>query len=245
MRNLFFKNPYRELEKKLGYSFKHRKLMEEALTHPSRKCEGASIDNQRLEFLGDAVLALVTSEYLYEKYSDLDEGKLTAMRIQMINTKALVKIGSIIEIGKHLILGKGERESDGANKPSNIADVVESLIGAVYLDGGLKAVRKVFEKLFVPNISIAPENQFVDNFKGLLQLHTQRKYHENPQYCLLESYGPPHAMEFLVEVRVCGKPLGKGKARTKREAEQRAAREALSRLGENLCNLEKGTYKSR
>jgi ribonuclease-3 len=233
MRKLFFNRPYRELEKKLGHKFKNSVLLEEALTHSSRKAEGASFDNQRMEFLGDAVLALVTSEHLYEKYPDCDEGKLTAMRIQMINAKALITIGNALEVSKYIILGKSERESGGEKKLSNIADVVEAIIGAIYLDGGLKSARKIFSKLFLPNLNVIPEDHFVDNFKGLLQFKVQKKCHENPQYHIVETFGPPHAMEFLVEVKICGKFFGKGRGKTKREAEQKAAHEALLKLGEN------------
>ncbi len=152
------------------------------------------------------------------------------MRVQMINAKALVTIGELLEISKYLLLGKSERETGGEKKASNIADAVEAIIGAAYLDGKLNAARKIFEKVFVPNINLIPEDHFVDNFKGLLQTKVQKKLHVNPQYHLLETHGPPHAMEFVVEVRINEKVFGKGKGKTKREAEQQAAKEALAKF---------------
>lgn len=228
----FFHNPYRPLEKLLGYSFRKKELLATALLHRSYRyeSEGVRNDNQRLEFLGDAALGIVSGDYLYRAYPELEEGPLTLLRSRLTSGKALARIGSSINLGAAIKLGKGEQASGGHQRDSNITDALEAVLGAAYLDGDLKAVRKIFKTLFVPLIAIHPEDGWHDNPKGQLQVISQRRWKTNPAYRLVSRSGPPHASVFTVEAVISGKVSGTGKGTNKREAEQAAAQQALQNL---------------
>ena len=230
----YIHNQYTKLESSLGYSFRNKDTLATALMHSSFKFESQTIkqDNQRLEFLGDAVLSLIVSDYLMKKFPAFAEGKLTTLRTQFTSGKALAMIGKKIDLGDQLKLGKGERRSGGDKRASNIEDAMEAIMGAAYLDGGLKAVNKIFLKLFVPMVEISPESSLKINPKGRLQEITQRKWGMNPVYHVLSEKGLPHSKTFVVEVLINSKPAGKGKGSSKREAEEVAASMAIEKLQE-------------
>lgn len=228
----FFHNPYRALEIKLGYAFRSRALLAMALMHRSYRYEATGIDadNQRLEFLGDSAFGLVASEYLFKAHETLQEGSLTCLRSRMTSGKALAQIGRSIGLGEYLKLGKGERMSGGQQRASNITDAMEAILGAAYLDRGLKAVEKIFHKLFVPLIEIEPDDAWSDNPKGQLQVVAQRRWQANPRYQIVRQDGPSHSKIFTVHAIVGGSHQGTGRGATKREAEQQAAASALRQL---------------
>lgn len=225
-------NPYRQLEKKLGYRFRRRRHLETALTHPSFCCEapltGLS-DNQRLEFLGDAALGLVASAHLFEQFPVQQEGELTRRRSRLCNRKMLAEIAAKIGLGAFLRLGRGEEHSGGRARPSTLGDAMEAVLGAAYLDGGLKAVNKIFSRLFAPALA-EPAADASDNPKGALQEYCQRVWKINPEYRLMAESGPAHARAFTVGVWVRGRRLAAANGPNKREAESRAALEALRKL---------------
>jgi ribonuclease III len=225
-------SPYRQLEKKLGYSFRRMRFLETALMHPSFRFEtkDADADNQRLEFLGDSVLNFVSAEYLFKRFPDLDEGAMTSLRSRLTSGEALAKVAARLEFGKYLKLGKGELKTGGQNRASNLADGLEALIAAAYLDGGMKAVVGIFQRLFVPVFDISPGDNWADNPKGELQQITQNAWNTNPSYCLVSQEGPSHDKRFTIEVRIKGKPFGRMVAASRRDAERRAAAETIALL---------------
>ncbi len=227
------RSPYRKLEDDIGYSFSKVARLEGALTHRSFRFEASDvgIDNQRAEFLGDAVLGMVTAEYLYEKFEDKDEGVLTSLRSQITSGKALAALARDIHLGDHIRLGKGEEQSGGRRRPSNLADALEAVLGAAYLDGGIKAVQKIFRKIFVPSLERLSGDVWAENPKGRLQDWAQRRWRSSPWYHVSGKEGPPHAVIFTVEAVVGNKVLGVGRGRNKREAETRAAIAALKHVG--------------
>ena len=226
------KNPYRELEKNLGYRFRRRKQLEAALTHRSHRFEqpGIDSDNQRLEFLGDAALNLVVGEYLYREFTDLDEGALTQLRSRVTSAAALSVLGRAVGIGEHLRLGRGERMSGGAERESNLEDALEAIVGAAYVERGLPAVEKIFRRLFVPMLDDVLAATHSGNPKGDLQEHCQRLWKESPRYVVTAETGPGHARRYVVEVRVGERVLGSAEGANKRTAEAAAAAAAMAAL---------------
>lgn len=226
------RNPYRELEKKLGYRFRRRRHLEAALTHRSYRYEAPDItvDNQRLEFLGDAALGLVAGAQLFERFPDCEEGDLTRMRSRLTNTKTLARIASSIQLGEHLLLGRGEQQSGGHKRTSNLGDALEAVLGAAYLDGGVKAVSRIFDKLFGGEIEATGADRWQDNPKGALQEVSQRTWRTSPRYHLVKEEGPAHARHFTVEVVISGNVLATGHGTSKRDAETDAATQALHRI---------------
>ena len=165
------RRPYKELEQQLGYRFRRVGFLKTALMHRSYRFENAGVseDNQRLEFLGDAVLGCLSAGFLYDKHADHDEGKLTSFRSQITSGKALAECAGGLDLGRFLMIGTGEINSGGRERSSNLADALEAIIGAAYLDGGMKAARKVFNRLFVPMIDRLDGDVWADNPKGKLQ----------------------------------------------------------------------------
>lgn len=221
-----------DLEARLGYRFEQRELLERALTHSSRAHEAGDPgrDNERLEFLGDAVLGLVVAELLMERHPDVPEGNLSRARARLVNTRSLDAHARALELDLHLRLGRGELRSGGRDKPSILANVFEAVLGALYLDGGLGAVRTLVEREFAG--AIANADQPLPDPKTHLQEQLQAKGEEVPGYTTTATHGPDHARVFEVEVQVGERVLGTGKGSSKREAEQEAARHALAALGE-------------
>ena len=230
LRNML-RSPYRELEKALGYRFRRRALLEMALTHPSFRHEtrGADADNQRLEFLGDAVLGLVVANHLFATHDTADEGALTELRSSLTNTRALARLAQGIELGRHLRLGHGEQQSGGAHRTTTLADALEAVLGAAFCDGGLKAVQKIFRHLFQPLFE-KPVQAWTENPKGALQELFQKTWKSNPVYRVTREAGPAHDRLYTMDVLRGHEVIGTGTGANKRTAEIEAARCALERL---------------
>ncbi len=223
------------LQQKIEYSFKNEELLREALTHPSYGYElrRAAPDNQRLEFLGDAVLQLTITDLLFRLFPNLSEGELTVLRARLVNRERLANLAQTIELQSQLILGRGEEASGGRDRTSNLADAIESVFGAVFCDGGWSEAKRVIERLFVPLIENLDISNFPENPKGELQEKLQQEGAEPPQYICFSESGPPHARQFEVSVQWQGKELGKGSGSSKKEAEIRAAAMALTALAQS------------
>jgi ribonuclease-3 len=222
-----------EVEERLRYRFKNRALLDEAFCHRSYVGENPLLlvkSNERLEFLGDAVLALIVSGYLFEKYPELAEGKLTQKRAQLVEKRALVRYANKLQVFHYLHLSKGE-ESLQRKKDSIYADLFEAILGAIYLDGGLNQAQKFFFTHFteeMESILNSPER----DWKGRLQELIQSRSGEVPTYETVETKGPDHARTFVVVAKLAGKEIGKGEGASKKEAEKIAAKEALILLEE-------------
>ncbi len=220
----------KELEGKLGYQFQNGRLLTQALTHSSYVNEhhmSRLADYERLEFLGDAVLEIVTSEFLFHRYPKNPEGELTRMRASIVCEPTLAFCTRELELGRYLLLGKGEAQTGGRERKSVLSDVLEALIGAIYLDGGF-ASAKEFVHRFVLN-DIEHKQLFYDS-KTILQEVVQANFGEGLGYCLLAEEGPDHDKKFIVEARIDEEPWGTGCGRTKKSAEQEAAYETLLML---------------
>jgi ribonuclease-3 len=225
-------NSYASLEKALGYRFRDPELLTEALTHPSRANEaaGGAVDNQRLEFFGDSILAFLVSHLLFSSFPVAREGELTRMRSALVDEANLARVAAELGLGDCLFLGKGEEKSGGRAKRSILADAFEALLAAVYLDGGIAAARKVVGKYFADSAAAAPAGIFTRDYKTELQEVAQARFAAVPVYELLAAEGPDHARSFSVRVLLNGKPAGAGHGSSKKDAQQAAAREALSVL---------------
>ena len=231
--------PISELEAAIGYTFKNQDIIKEALTHSSyyneMKGKGYRVSyNERLEFLGDSVLSITVSSYLFEKYRQKQEGDLTKIRAAVVCEKALSKFASAIELGSYMYLGHGEIMNNGRHRPSITADAFEALLAAIYLDSG-ESFTEV-EKFLLPFVSaeiehISENGLFID-YKTALQQVVQQASGEILEYVLIGEEGPDHNKQFMVEARLNSNVIGRGAARTKREAEQHAAREALVLFGQ-------------
>jgi ribonuclease III len=233
MIGLFKQNPYRDLEKVLGYRFRSKECLAQAFLHRSFRFENgtdAGVDNQRLEFLGDAVLGLISAAFLFEHFPDRDEGFLTAARSRLTSGAALTRLAKRIDLGQRLKLGKGEEQTGGRQRPSNLADTLEAILGAAFQDGGLKAADAIFRHLFVPHLETGADTEADANPKGRLQQICQQRWKMSPGYRLISEDGPRHAREFRVEVHADGHILGQGQGASKRAAETAAAQEALLKL---------------
>ena len=234
MIRLFNKNPYRALERELGYRFRSKAQLEAAFLHRSYRFENGTdtgADNQRLEFLGDAVLGLVAAAYLFGRFPGQDEGDLTAARSRLTSGAALAKLAKRIDLGVWLKLGKGEERTGGRSRASNLADALEAVLGAAFEDGGIQAVETIFQRLFVPPLApdVAGEAE-EENPKGRLQQICQQRWKTPPVYSVQSEAGPLHAREFRVDVMAGKRLLGRGQGGSKRAAETAAAREALALL---------------
>ena len=216
----------------LGIVFKDHAKLEQALYHRSYLNEAPEDveSNERLEFLGDAVLGLVISERLFKDYPDLSEGKLSQIRALLVRWDALARAAERIELGEYLVLGKGEEMSGGRKRPSNLAGGLEALIGAAYIDGGLRVAQKLVLRLLKPDLEEIAAQGFSADSKSELQHVAQTRWRHIPQYALISSEGPDHAKLFTVEVLVGDQVLGRGQGRNKKQAELNAARQALETL---------------
>ena len=225
------KNPFREVEKKLGYGFKKRTLLETAFLHRSYRFEARDVeaDNQRLEFLGDAVMGFVVAAHIYRTRTEAHEGELTDLRSRVTSGKALAAIARGIGLGDYIKLGRGEEQGGGRERESVLADCLEAVVGAAFIDGGVKAVEKIFATLHAPLLK-APVVVHVENPKGALQEIVQRRYGHGPVYRCVREEGPAHNRQFTVEVLVEGSVAGAGTGRNRRLAEAAAALEAVERL---------------
>jgi ribonuclease-3 len=217
------------LESVLGYSFRDRSLLSQALTHSSLGYESQRTqpDNQRLEFLGDAVLQLLLSEMLFQRYRDADEGMLTKVRSQLVSTKALAQVARHIDLGKFLLMGRGEEAHGGRARDSSLADALEAIAGAVFLDGGMESAKALARLLFSDLLDSLGATPADKNPKGQLQEMLQAINPQSPHYQVISQSGPDHAKSFVSAVIWCGQELGRGSGRSKKEAEVEAARAAL------------------
>lgn len=222
------------LERNLGYTFSDRSMLEQALTHPSTRNElHLTYDNQRMEYLGDASLGLAAADFLYREFPDLPEGKMTVMRSSVSSTTTLASLGRSLDIGPYMILGKGEESSGGRNKENNLADTLEAIIGAIYLDGGQGNVEKFFRKHFSPSLNLASLAGQTANPKGVLQEWAQQKGFPCPEYELISEEGPAHQRWFSIRVSIGQLLQGAGSGSTKRAAEADAAARLLENLPKN------------
>jgi ribonuclease-3 len=217
------------LAQQLGHRFQNLELLDQALRHSSYAHDNpeSGLSNERLEFLGDAVLDLTVSSLLLARLPRGSEGDLSRGRAALVNARQLAILARSLGLGAHLLLGRTEERQEGRDKPSLLADALEAVLAAVYLDGGLKAVATLTERWFSPLLETALPGQ---DFKTSLQELTQARYRALPSYHLLAESGPGHAKQFQVEVRLNAVPLAQGEGSTKKEAAQRAARLALEKL---------------
>jgi ribonuclease-3 len=222
----------KELEDKLEYRFNNSNYLVTALTHSSyaneTKTKGGS--NERLEFLGDSILGLVVADYLFKKYPDLPEGDLTKKRAALVCEKACCGFSQQLEVGKYLLLSHGEQNSGGRTRSSILADAFESITAAIYLDGGMEEARKFILRFVLPLLKTSKPKAFKD-YKTALQEIIQQNPEERLEYVLTGESGPDHDKHFTVEVHLNSNVIGKGGGRSKKEAEQQAAREALELMG--------------
>jgi ribonuclease-3 len=222
-------DPIERLQSEIGYRFQDRALLMEALTHRSyvNECQEPVKDNERFEFLGDAVIDLVVSEQLMARHPDAREGSLSRMRASIVSEAALASLAASIHLGEALRLGRGEEMSGGRTKPSLIANAFEALIAGIYLDGGMEKVREVL----VLHLPFPDERNLTrGDPKTEIQQRIQAERHITPTYRVVEESGPDHSKEFVVEIMVGDEVLARGSGRTKKEAEQRAAGAVLEQL---------------
>lgn len=220
----------KELEAKLGYSFQNRQLLEHALTHSSyaneHKGEGLT-SNERLEFLGDSVLGMVVADHLYRTHPDMPEGELTRTRATLVCEGSLYEVARRLNLGGCLRLGKGEDAGGGRSRPSILADAVESVLAAVYLDGGIDQARRLIRALILDR---EVEKAVDRDYKTALQELVQRESGHVLAYRAVGERGPDHAKTFIMEVELNGRCVGTGEGHTKKEAEQMAAKAALEKM---------------
>ena len=220
------------LEKKLGYTFRDRSLLSEALNHSSYTNEHRSAEvssNERLEFLGDSVLGFVTAEFLFKTYGKLPEGDLTRIRAALVCEQSLYEVAKFLGLGQYLKLGKGEEAGGGRQRQSILADATEAVFAAVYLDGGMERVRELICRVLLSRAPAAEERR---DYKTTLQEIVQRRSGQVLTYHMVDESGPDHNKTFLFQVRLNGAPVGQGRGHSKKEAEQAAARDALEKLHE-------------
>lgn len=225
---------YEPLQDRLGYVFRDPALLQLALTHPSVAHEhGAPLQtNQRLEFLGDAVLQLVLTRELYEKFSGFDEGPLTKARAKLVNRRTLAERARHLAIGEHLIVSRGEEMHGGRERPSALADTYEALLGAIFLDGGFEAAREFILRQFQAAFGGLLVIPILENPKGELQELLQSVSPEAPHYHVVSATGPDHDRIFECTVHHAGVELARGQGKSKKAAESEAALAALTRLRE-------------
>lgn len=221
-----------ELEESICYKFKNKDLIVNALSHSSYANENKQPQgsNERLEFLGDSVLSVVVSEYLYTHLASVAEGDLTKLRASLVCEKSLHGFARKIDLGRYLLLGKGEENTGGRERPSILADAFEAVIAAIYLDGGMDAARAHILRFMPQDLKKGAKAAFGD-FKTVLQEIVQKNPEEKVEYVLIGEEGPDHNKRFVVEVMLNSQVIGKGKGRSKKDAEQLAAKEALELMG--------------
>jgi len=225
------------LQQKLGVSFHDTALLKRALAHSSFTNENpeiAPLSNERLEFLGDAVLGQAVATKLYRDFPHLSEGEMTKLRAMLVRRDALARIARSIELGKYLYLGKGEEASGGRKKPANLACALEAVIGAVFLNQGLNTTELCIERLFNSELERALSQPGGTDYKSELQEFIQAKRQQLPSYHVIETSGPDHNKRFTVEVKSGDTILGKGSGRSKKVAENEAAHASLKKLHHNF-----------
>ncbi|WP_027340530.1 ribonuclease III [Halonatronum saccharophilum] len=223
----------KKIQEEIGIEFKDESILKRALTHKSYANERRNLnlkDNERLEFLGDSVQDLVVSEYMFLKYPDHPEGDLAKIRSVVVSAPVLAQKAREISLGDYLLLGKGEEMTGGRKRDSILADAFEALVGSIYLDRGLEVVEKFILSLLVPDIKNVEIGEHIQDYKTLLQEIIQRDSNSRPEYKVVKEEGPDHNKEFTIEVDFDGDILGRGKGSSKKEAQQRAAKDAISKI---------------
>jgi ribonuclease-3 len=223
----------RSLEERLGVKFEDPALLRQALVHSSYVNENPDLapeSNERLEFLGDAVLGLVVADDLYAAFPGEDEGKLTELRTHLVRRDTLAKAAAQLQLGEELLLGRGEEGGGGRERPTNLAHVYESVVGAIFLDGGLPAAQDFVRRSLGEDFASVHQRAFPGDPKSRLQELSQSRYQTTPVYRLIEAEGPDHARRFRVEVVIDGRALGTGSGHSKQQAEKEAASLALEQL---------------
>ena len=221
----------KDLEAAIGYKFRNISLLQNALAHSSyanERWHNSLMSNERLEFLGDSILGMVVAEYLYRSFPDRPEGELTRMRADMVCEKTLAAVAGRIDLGRHLLLGNGEEQGGGRTRNSILADAVESVIAASFLDGGMEAARQFIQKFILVEVPVKKLHN-IDYKTGLQEL-VQQKKNQVLTYTLVGESGPDHDKRFDVEVRLNGKVVGLGSGSSKKRAEQDAAHAAMEAL---------------
>jgi len=221
------------LQENLGYRFRDESLLRGALYHSSYANEHRNeniVSNERLEFLGDAVLGFVSAEFLYSRFPHAPEGELTRIRAALVREESLFEVAQALQLGECLMLGKGEESGGGRQRPSILADCTEAVFAAVYLDGGMDCARDLIHRVLLSKGDITVAESRRRDYKTELQELVQRKPHQVLRYELVGQSGPDHAKVFTVAVLLNGEPIGEGSGHSKKEAEQASARAALEKL---------------
>ena len=221
----------KDLETEIGYHFHNISLLQNALTHSSyanERWHNSLLSNERLEFLGDSILGMLVADYLYRNFPDRPEGELTRMRADMVCEKTLAKVANEIHLGEHLLLGHGEEQGGGRTRDSILADAVESVIAASFLDGGIQAAKKFIQTFILVEVPVSQLHNV--DYKTKLQELVQQKKNQVLTYELTAESGPDHDKHFEVCVALNGKEVGRGEGRSKKRAEQEAARLAITKL---------------
>ena len=221
----------KDLEAAIGYTFRDISLLQNALAHSSyanERWHNSLMSNERLEFLGDSIVGMVVAEYLYRTFPDRPEGELTRMRADMVCEKTLAAVAGRIDLGRHLLLGNGEEQGGGRTRNSILADAVESVIAASFLDGGMEAARQFIRKFILVEVPVKRLHNV--DYKTSLQELVQQKKNQTLTYTLVGESGPDHDKRFEVEVRLNGRVVGLGSGSSKKRAEQDAARTAMEAL---------------
>ncbi len=237
MKSEDFQRPQSELEEKIGYTFKNKNLLKTALTHSSysnemKAREGNVECNERLEFLGDSVLSVIVSDYIYKNYEEFDEGNLTRIRASVVCENSLASLALEISLGSYIYLGHGEIVTNGRRRKSIISDATEALLAAIYLDGGMECAKTFILPRLIPSINKSAKKG-AEDYKSKLQRIVQQTPEELLEYVLVSEEGPAHDRVFVMEVKLNSNVLGKGIGRSKREAEQQAAKVALEYFGDD------------
>lgn len=225
----------KDLEAAVGYRFKNISLLQNALAHSSyanERWHNSLLSNERLEFLGDSILGMVVAEYLYRNFPDRPEGELTRMRADMVCERTLAAVADRLELGRHLLLGNGEEQGGGRKRDSILADAVESVIAASFLDGGMEAARGIIQRFILCDVPVKKLHN--TDYKTTLQECVQQKKNQVLAYQLVGESGPDHDKQFTVEVTLNGNVVGSGHGGSKKRAEQDAARAALEALFPNM-----------
>jgi len=224
---------WHDCQENLGISFRQESLLEEAFVHssyPNENPDFARPSNERLEFLGDAVLNFIVAEKLYEEFPKLPEGELTEIRASLVCRDTLAELASSLKLGDWLLLGRGEEASGGRAKANNLANAMEALIGALYLDQGLARARRFILRQLKPELEKIKAGKTTPNYKALIQELIQGQKKPTPVYRLVEATGPDHSKQFTAEILVEGEALGRGTGSSKKTAESQAARAAWEKL---------------
>ena len=233
MAELYNENNILDFEKSLSLDFENKKLLQRALTHKSFPNENKTLDlkdNERLEFLGDSVLSLAVSTYIFKRFSDFPEGELAKMRAVVVSAPILAEAAKRIDLGRYLFLGKGEEMTGGRERDSILADSMEAIFGALYLDQGFTAASKFILDLLREDIINVAEGNHIQDYKTMLQEVIQQDGNLRPEYEVIDEEGPDHNKTFIVAVKINDNSLGSGQGSSKKEAEQEAAKFALHKL---------------